>query len=89
MHGGSLKKYQHYSYQFHYEENVFFKSFVFPGGTSGIRGKQIENHRHIATVEAPDEFFVEVYFCDFHRYLSMFQIDIELDANIWHFKSQF
>ena len=85
----TITNYQHYIYQFYYEGNMLFKSFIFPGRTSGFRGKQIENHRYIAATEAPDEFFVEIYFCDFHRYLSIFQIEIELDANVWQFKFRF
>jgi hypothetical protein len=85
----AITNYQRYIYQFLYEWNVLFKSFIFPGRTSVFRGKQIENHRYIAAAEAPDEFFVEFYFCDFYRYFSIFQIKIELDANIWHLKSQF
>jgi hypothetical protein len=85
----AITNYQHYFYKFRYEENVLFNYFIFPGWTSAFRGTQIENHRYIAAAEAPDEFSMEVYFCDFHRFLSIFQIEIEIDPNIRLFKSQF
>jgi hypothetical protein len=54
-----ITNYQYYIYQFHYEESVLFRYFIFPEGTSGFCGTQIENHRHIAAAETPDQFFRE------------------------------